>query len=58
MTNVQSYQSNAIKAQEQGKLNLWESNFVDYIKDMNKKQLNALSSKQFKTLRDIAEKAF
>jgi len=58
MTNVQSYQSNAIKAQEQGKLNLWESNFVDFIKDMNKKQLNALSSKQFKTLRDIAEKAF
>ena len=58
MTNVQSYQSNAIKAQEQGKLNLWESNFVDYIKDMNKKQLNALASKQFKTLRDIAEKAF
>lgn len=58
MTNVQSYQSNAIKAQEQGKLNLWESNFVDSIKDMNKKQLNALSSKQFKTLRDIAEKAF
>ena len=59
MTNVESYLETAIEAKEAGKLTEWEESFVQSIIDQygtTKKGLRNLSSKQFKTLRDIAEK--
>jgi len=59
MTNAESYLKTAIEAKEAGKLTAWEENFVQSIVDQygtTKKGLRNLSSKQFKTLRDIAEK--
>ncbi len=57
MTNAESNQANAIKALEQGKLNDWEKGFVQTIRNLNKKGLQKLTSKQYDTLRSIADKA-
>lgn len=56
MTNVEINQKEAIKNFEAGKLNAFEIEFVNSIKDMSKKELNKLSSKQYLLLRKIANK--
>jgi hypothetical protein len=57
MTNAESNQASAIKALEQGKLTEWEKGFVQTIRNLNKKGLQKLTSKQYDTLRSIAAKA-
>ena len=57
MTNVEINLECAVKALEAGKLNNFESNFVNSIKDYSKKELKTLSSKQFLLLREISNKA-
>lgn len=59
MTNSQSILQTALEALENGKLSRWEESFVKSIIEQygtDKKALRNLSSKQFKTLRDIARK--
>ena len=56
MTNAQIKQQNAIEAQEKGLLTSYESTFVDSIKEMSKKDLNNLTSKQYNLLTQIADK--
>ena len=56
MTNVESYLETAVEALEAGKLNSYEAEFIESIKDYSKKQLKSLSSKQFILIRDIARK--
>lgn len=56
MTNVEINQKEAIKNLEAGELNAFEETFVLQIKDMTKKELNKLSSKQYLILRKIADK--
>lgn len=57
MTNVESYLADAIEALEDKKLTSFEADFVESIKDYNKKELKSLSSKQFLFLRSIAKKS-
>ena len=57
MTNAEINQAEAIKALEQGKLSDWEKGFVESIRNHSKKQLKALTSKQYDTLRTLAAKA-
>ena len=54
MTNVEIYLESAIEKLENGQLTSWEADFVESIRDYTKKELRGLSSKQFKTLRSIA----
>jgi len=56
MTNVEINQKEAIKNLESGKLTAFEIEFVNSIKDLSKKELNRLSSKQYLLLRKIADK--
>lgn len=55
MTNVESYQKEAVERLEKGELNSYESDFVEKIRDYSKKELKSLTSKQFFFLRKIAE---
>lgn len=55
MTNAEAYQQEAIEKLEQGKLNSYESEFVEKIREYSKKQLKRLTSKQFLFMRRIAE---
>ena len=55
MTNVESYQKEAVERLEKGELNSYESDFIEQIRDYSKKELKKLSSKQFLFLRKIAE---
>jgi hypothetical protein len=56
MTNAEINQKEAIKNLEFGKLNAYEIEFVNSIKDLSKKELNKLSSNQYLLLRKIADK--
>jgi hypothetical protein len=56
MTNAESKLASAIENRDSGKLNQWESDFVTQFEDYNKKDLRNLTSKQYKKLRDIANK--
>ena len=56
MTNAEIILQDAVKNLEEGKLNAWEVEFVEQFKDFSKKELKNLSSKQYKTLRDISNK--
>lgn len=55
MTNAQSYLQTAVQALEAGKLTGSAKSFISDIQNYTKKQLNNLTSKQFKFLRDVAE---
>jgi hypothetical protein len=56
MTNAEIKQAKAVENLESGKLNAFETEFVNSIKSMSKKQLNKLSYKQYDILRKIADK--
>jgi hypothetical protein len=56
MTNAEINQAAAIENLKAGKLNEFEIKFVNSIKDMSKKELRALSYKQYDILRKIANK--
>jgi hypothetical protein len=56
MTNAEIILENAVKNLKEGKLNGWEANFVEQVKGFDKKQLKNLTSKQYKTLREISNK--
>jgi len=56
MTNAEINQAAAIKNLNAGKLNEFETKFVNSIKDMSKKELKNLSYKQYDILRKIANK--
>jgi len=56
MTNAEINQAAAIENLRAGKLNEFEIKFVNSIKDMSKKELRNLSSKQYDILRKIASK--
>jgi hypothetical protein len=55
MTNVELLHQEAVKALNAGKLNEKQKQFVEGIRDFDKKQLKKLSSAQFKWLKDIAK---
>lgn len=55
MTNSQINLDIAVKALEAGKLTGTAKSFIEDIQDYSKKQLNNLTSKQYKFLRDIAD---
>lgn len=55
MTNVELLQQEAVKALNAGTLNDKQKQFIEGIKDFDKKQLKKLSSAQFKWLKDIAK---
>ena len=56
MTNSEINLKNAIEALESGKLNAKESDFINQIKDYDKKKLRSLTSKQYDWLVIISDK--
>jgi len=56
MTNAQINLSVAVKALEAGKLTGSSKDFIEKIKDFDKKELRKLSAKQYKWLNDIYNK--
>lgn len=57
MTNAQIAQKYAIEALEAGVLNSYEAEFVEKIRDYDKKELRNLTGKQYKLLDQISDKA-
>ena len=56
MTNVEINLKYAVAALEAGRLNAYEAEFIESIRDCTKKELKNLSSKQYKLLREISNK--
>ena len=56
MTNNQSMQETAISLLEAGKLNSFEAQFVESIRNWTKKDLNRISSRQYEILKKISQK--
>jgi len=56
MTNAEINLQEVLRKRESGELNAWEINFVSQFENYTKKDLRKLSSKQFLTLRKIANK--
>lgn len=56
MTNNEILQTKAVQLLNDGKLNSFEAQFVESIKNWSKKELNKISSKQYEVLRKIANK--
>lgn len=59
MTTAQSFAEKCYELLSQGKLNAWEQEFVESIKERygsNKHALKNLTSAQFKKLREIARR--
>lgn len=56
MTNGEINLEIAVKALEAGKLNNFETQFVESIKDYDKHDLKNLSKKQYAVLQDIYKK--
>lgn len=56
MTNSEIDLQSAIEALESGKLNSREADFINQIRDYDKKKLRSLTSKQYAWLRDISNK--
>lgn len=56
MTNAEINLDAALQARDNGKLNTWEADFVSQFEGWTKKQLRSLTSKQYTTLRVIANK--
>lgn len=57
MTNAQIAQKFAVEALEAGVLNDYEAEFVEEVKDYDRKDLRELSGKQYKFLDRIGDKA-
>ena len=55
MTNAEIYLAKAKKLLRNGDLNTASSDFIESIQYYDKKELNKLSHKQYKWLRDIAQ---
>ncbi|WEK37802.1 MAG: hypothetical protein P0Y53_09835 [Candidatus Pseudobacter hemicellulosilyticus] len=53
MSNIDLYHQEAIKALNAGSLNEKQKQFIERIKDFDKKQLKKLSANDFKWLKDI-----
>jgi len=58
MTNAEINLKVAIKALEAGKLNSFETQFVESIKDYDKHDLKKLSSKQYDVMQSIYKKFY
>jgi hypothetical protein len=58
MTNNEISLEFAVKALESGKLNSFETKFVESIKDYDKNDLKKLSRKQYDILQSISKKNF
>lgn len=56
MTNNEISLEFAVKALESGKLNPFETKFVESIKDYDKNDLKKLSRKQYDVLQNISKK--
>jgi len=56
MTNVEIMLNEAIAKLNENKLNSYEAEFVNNIKDYMKKELKSLTTNQYKLLRKIANK--
>ena len=56
MTNVEINLKYAVAALEAGRLNDYEAEFIESIRDYSKKELKNLSSKQYNILREISNK--
>ncbi len=56
MTNVEINLKYAVAALEAGRLNDYEAEFIESIRDYSKKELKKLSSKQYKLLNEISNK--
>ena len=56
MTNVEINLKYAVAALETGRLNDYEAEFIESIRDYSKKELKKLSSKQYNLLREISNK--
>ncbi len=55
MTSLELYHQEAIKALNSGHLNEKQKQFIEGIKDFDKKKLKKLSGAEFKWLKDIAK---
>lgn len=55
MSNLETYHQEAIKALNSGNLNEKQKQFIEGIKDFDKKKLKKLSGAEFKWLKDIAK---
>lgn len=55
MTNVESYQKEAVERLEKNELNSYENDFIEKIRNYSKKDLKSLTSNQYWLLRKIAE---
>lgn len=55
MSNVEVYHQEALKALNSGNLSEKQKQFIEGIKDFDKKKLKKLTGAQFKWLKDIAK---
>lgn len=55
MTSLELYHQEAVKALNSGHLNEKQKQFIEGIKDFDKKKLKKLSGAEFKWLKDIAK---
>ncbi|AXY74648.1 hypothetical protein D3H65_11945 [Paraflavitalea soli] len=55
MTSLEIYHQEAIKALNSGLLNEKQKQFIERIKDLDKRQLKKLPGAEFKWLKDIAK---
>jgi|GEM_PF-1181970 len=55
MTSLELYHQEAVKALHSGQLNEKQKQFIEGIKDFDKKKLKKLSGAEFKWLKDIAK---
>jgi hypothetical protein len=55
MTSLELYHQEAVKALNAGHLNEKQKQFIEGIKDFDKKKLKKLSGAEFKWLKDIAK---